>query len=93
MVIGDGAGRAFAAGGDIKCGCGWILDDITQADMAVVVEDAQAGRNSNALAMLADSFLLHWKMAHLNKPYVVFIDGLVSELFSTANLLGLRPRS
>lgn len=32
----------------------------------------------SAITMLADSFRLHWKMAHLGKPYVAFIDGITS---------------
>lgn len=43
-----------------------------------MVENALAGKNVDAITMLADSFRLHWKMAHLGKPYCVFIDGITS---------------
>ncbi|CAK9785973.1 ClpP/crotonase [Cutaneotrichosporon oleaginosum] len=60
LVIGLGEGRAFAAGGDIKS----------------VVEHALRGENIKSLTMMADSYRLNWKMAHLGKPYVSFMDGV-----------------
>jgi enoyl-CoA hydratase/carnithine racemase len=33
----------------------------------------------DAVTMLADSFRLNCKMAHLGKPYVAFMDGIISE--------------
>ncbi|BEI80314.1 hypothetical protein CcaverHIS002_0108430 [Cutaneotrichosporon cavernicola] len=60
MVIGLGEGRAFAAGGDIKS----------------VVEHALRGENIKSLTMMGDSYRLNWKMAHLGKPYVAFMDGV-----------------
>jgi enoyl-CoA hydratase/carnithine racemase len=43
-----------------------------------VVEHALRGENIKSLTMMADSYRLNWKMAHLGKPYVAFMDGVTS---------------
>jgi 3-hydroxyisobutyryl-CoA hydrolase len=43
-----------------------------------IILDVQAGKQT-ALPFFKDEFELNWAMAKLGKPYVVLMDGIISE--------------
>lgn len=66
VVLGQGAGRAFASGGDIK-------------SVVHLISSARESDRRKGESFLCASLTANWAAAHLRVPYVAFMDGITSE--------------
>jgi len=75
VIIGRGDERAFCAGGDVKRMSPAILN---YTKFAELVLDLKANKQT-AVPFFKEEFQLNWLMGRIGKPYVSFIDGIISE--------------
>ena len=82
MIIGRGDERAFCAGGDVKR----ASPSIARTHQVELVLDLKANKQT-ALPFFKEEFQLNWLMGRIGKPYVSFIDGIISRSTRTSDML------
>lgn len=65
-MLGQGVGRAFASGGDIK-------------SVVHYISSTKDSERKIGESFLCASLTANWEAAHLEVPYVSFMDGITSE--------------
>ena len=82
MIIGRGDERAFCAGGDVK------RTSLSRArtHQVELVLDLKANKQT-ALPFFKEEFQLNWLMGRIGKPYISFIDGIISRFTTTSDML------
>jgi hypothetical protein len=87
VIIGRGDERAFCAGGDVK-----RESSRSASDGIELVLDLKANKQT-AVPFFKEEFELNWLMGRIGKPYVSFIDGIISTYSVTTPADGSGRRS